>query len=52
MYETDNQISEEQINLTVNKFDNNEKKKKRIQFIITYLQVKILKKKKIKMKIT
>jgi hypothetical protein len=51
MYETDNQISEDQINLTENKFDNNEKKK-RIQFIITYLQVIILKKKKIKMKIT
>ena len=28
MYETDNQISEDQINLTENKFDNNEKKKK------------------------
>ena len=28
MNETDNQISEEQINLTENKFDNNEKKKK------------------------
>ena len=51
MYETDNQISEDQINLTENKFDNNEKKKKNTVHNNLFTSNNV-QEKKIKMKIT